>query len=132
MTSGKPPFELASLLERCTGNPKLASVILEKFEKQTASCLADLQQCLADKDGNKLAQLSHALKGTAGIVAAEQLRLAAGQLEQFGRDNALALAQTSLEALRAEVTRCSAYIATARAELEKNVQGKEKDASPNS
>jgi HPt (histidine-containing phosphotransfer) domain-containing protein len=91
--------------------------VLEKFEKQTRDAIEELQECLKQSDGAKFARISHAIKGTAGIVAAEQLHLSAGQLEQFGLENQFDLAQKSLEAFRAEAERCSAYIATARSQL---------------
>ncbi len=116
-----PPLDIKAFLERCTGNSTLALTILEKFEKQTASLLNELGAKLAEKDVNQCARLSHTLKGSAGIVAAESIRQAAADMEEASRSNAIAAAEASLARLRQEVQRCLTYLPNMRSELQSYV-----------
>jgi two-component system sensor histidine kinase/response regulator len=95
----------AALLERCSGSPALALSILEKFEKQSASILADLRQSLIEHRAEQCAKLAHLLKGSAGMVGAETVRSAAASLEELGRAGAIDDAQAALADLTDEVRR---------------------------
>ncbi len=112
-----PPFDLSALLRRCSGKTSLAITILEKFEKQVAAAVSDMQRLLETSQVEPLARASHALKGTAGVVAAESLRRAAGALEEFARAGAMADSSDSLERVKEEVDRCLAGVASARERL---------------
>jgi HPt (histidine-containing phosphotransfer) domain-containing protein len=112
-----PPFDVPVLLRRCNGKSSLALTILEKFEKQVAVTVSDLQRLLDSSQAEPLARASHALKGTAGVLAAEPLRQAAGALEELARAGASADASVCLDRLKEEVDRCLAYVATARQQL---------------
>ncbi len=112
-----PPLDVSVLLRRCSGKPSLALTILNKFEKQVAAAVADLERLHESSQTEPLARASHALKGTAGVVAAEPLRLAAGALEELARAGAMADSNECLQRLKAEVDRCLAHVATAREQL---------------
>ncbi|HEY1921492.1 MAG TPA: ATP-binding protein, partial [Tepidisphaeraceae bacterium] len=112
-----PPFDVTAFLERCTGNSSLALTILEKFEKQTGSLLAELTANLAEKNAQQCARLSHTLKGSAGIVAADAIRKAAGEVEDASRANAMEAVEASVGKLREEVQRCMSYLPQLRSEL---------------
>jgi two-component system sensor histidine kinase/response regulator len=118
-----PPVDIKAFLERCTGNSTLALTILEKFEKQTASLLAQLGASLSEKNVQECARLSHTLKGSAGIVAADSIRKAASDLEEASRSNAVEAAEASLARLREEVQRCLSYLPNMRLELKENLSG---------
>ncbi len=111
------PFDREMLLQRCSGKAALAATILEKFEKQATSAMSELQQCVLDQDAEKLARTAHAIKGTAGIVAADTLRAAAARLEDIGREQTMELAGECLEQVGQEVERCVAYMTQVRTEL---------------
>ena len=57
------------------------------------------------------------MKGTAGVIGAEQLRAALGEMEQISRRGTLAEAAQSLAHLRQEVSRCIASMPQTRDEL---------------
>jgi signal transduction histidine kinase/HPt (histidine-containing phosphotransfer) domain-containing protein len=106
-----PPFDPDAVLRRCSGKALLAAIVLEKFEKQANDAVARLGKAVAAHDAEELARLSHAIKGSAGLVAAEGLRSVAARMEEMGRNHSLDSADECLEQLRGEVLRCSQYIA---------------------
>jgi Amt family ammonium transporter len=108
------PFDLGGLLRRCTGKKTLAVNILTKFEKQSAAAVSKIEGFIAGNDAEGLSRAAHVLKGTAGVVAAEQVRRIAEELETMGRVAELSRAQSALENLRGEVERCAEYVRSAR------------------
>jgi signal transduction histidine kinase/DNA-binding NarL/FixJ family response regulator len=119
------PVELSRLLDSCTQNPQLAIKILEKFQKQIAETLSQMQFVVQEDNAAEMARLSHGLKGTAGLVGAESLHGVLAKLESIGRSASLESADKELEQLRLEVERCSAYIPKAIAELRQTAKARE-------
>jgi HPt (histidine-containing phosphotransfer) domain-containing protein len=112
-------MNISAFLERCTGNSTLAMSILDKFEKQVRSSIAEVQTHLENGNGKQAARVLHAMKGTAGIVEADNLRLRLSELEQLAKTDALDSAEAAMNALKDEITRCADYLPAARSELKK-------------
>jgi signal transduction histidine kinase/DNA-binding response OmpR family regulator len=110
-------FDIDSLIARCSGNSTLAVSILEKFEKQTASLVADIEKSIASGDADRTAKLSHTLKGSAGMVGADSIRAVAAELEQLGRRSELEAASQTLGSLRDAVEKCVSELPAVRHEL---------------
>jgi CheY-like chemotaxis protein/HPt (histidine-containing phosphotransfer) domain-containing protein len=108
------PFDLSMLIERCSNNVDLASVVMAKFQKQAADALVQIEDRIKRSDGGELAGLAHGLKGTAGIVSADRLQKVLAELEQIGRSSRLEMADECFQRVRQEIGRCSAYIDEAR------------------
>jgi len=115
------PFEINALRIRCTGNAALALTILNKFETQLSEAATQIETSLRAGNSEQVARASHALKGTAGVLAAESLRLSLAELEQHGRKQTLNLAEMCFARLQQEITRCAAYVPQARLELQANL-----------
>ncbi len=73
----QPPFDIAAVMTRCSGKPALAFKVLEKFQKQARDAIEAIRSSVASRDGEALARAAHAIKGTAGLMAADPLRMAA-------------------------------------------------------
>ncbi len=112
------PLHVAELSGRCMGNAQMASMLLDKFEKQLNADVGVMQGQLASGDCAQLAKTVHALKGAAGAVAATGVHTLAAQLEGLAREQRLEEAAASLKRLRAEVDRCLAYLPRAREHLQ--------------
>jgi CheY-like chemotaxis protein/nitrogen-specific signal transduction histidine kinase/HPt (histidine-containing phosphotransfer) domain-containing protein len=119
-STDKPVFDIGTFLERCTGNYSLVMTILEKFERQAADAIAQLETCVKDGDAKQMAKLAHGLKGTAGIVAAESLRSAVAKLEELARGDTLDDAKNCLQQVQEEMRRCSSHIPLARSQLQQS------------
>ena len=116
--AGPPlPFAVDELSERCMGNAAVATLLLDKFEKQLQGDLREIEQRLAARDAGQIARTAHALKGAAGAVAAPLLRDLAAEVETLARQENLESIARELSTLRAEVERCLGYLPVARGVL---------------
>jgi hypothetical protein len=59
------------------------------------------------------------MRGTAGIVEADALRMRLSELEQLAKTDALDSAEAAMTALKEEVDRCAQYLPEARTMLAK-------------
>ena len=112
-----PPLSLTELFERCMGNAAIATLVLDKFEKQLTRDVLDIEERLVARDAGQIARTAHALKGSAGAAAATALQSLAATVEGLARQDQLDSIAHELAALRAEVDRCVGYLPTARAAL---------------
>jgi CheY-like chemotaxis protein len=112
-----PTLDVESLIARCSGNPALALSILEKFEKQAAVALAEIDQSISAGDTERTAKLSHALKGSAGMVGADPIRTVAAELEKLARSSALDQASQTLASLREAIDKCVGELPAIREKL---------------
>jgi signal transduction histidine kinase/CheY-like chemotaxis protein/HPt (histidine-containing phosphotransfer) domain-containing protein len=116
-TSGAS-LDIASLLNQCSGNASLALTVLNRFEAQLIELTDQIHGDVPQEDTDRLARVAHAMKGTAGVVGAEPLRLILAEIEQAARQSALAGMPESLGSLRAEIDRCIACFSEARSKLQ--------------
>ncbi len=79
------PIDVPLLLDRCMDDAALAGRILDQFASDAPGALNDLQACTRRRDIDALAARAHALKGTAGALAATELMNAAAALEHAAR-----------------------------------------------
>ena len=114
-----PPIDRASLVERCMGDPTFAGLILGKFHARAGEMLAAVERAVAAADAAAIGRAAHALKGAAANLSAEGVRAAAQAIESAGHAGDAAAAVRSLEALRAEMGRCLAFIPALTADLQR-------------
>ncbi len=81
-----------------TGDDLLKQVV-ESFLQQGARDLGTLRQALARGDGGALAAAAHSLAGSAGILGATGLAVAAAGLEELARQGDLAACEPRLESV---------------------------------
>jgi HPt (histidine-containing phosphotransfer) domain-containing protein len=99
------------------GNGNLAARALKTFGAAIGSYSDELTQCVQAGDAKSLRASAHKIKGAAGNVSAERLCRLAGELEQLGKDDAVAQAQDSLAELLQEVQRVRQFIDTSMKDL---------------
>lgn len=92
-------FDKATLLERVEGDEQLAGELIELFLESCPKLLADVRQAVKDHNAVALERAAHALKGSAGDIAAPRAFESARALEQLGRENKLENAEAALKSL---------------------------------
>ena len=120
---GLLPLSVDELFQRCMGNVAVATLLLEKFEKQVKEDLREIEHRLAAMDAGQVARTAHTLKGAAGAVAAASLRERAAKVEVLARENRLDAIAGELSALRTEVERCLSCLPVARGALASAARG---------
>lgn len=110
-----PPIDHDRLLDQCLGNLDFALMLLEEFAKTSPSRLDAFDAALAEKDHATIASKAHALKGTAGILAADALMETCSNLESFAKKEDWNLARDLTQQLRHEMQRTIDFIPNIRA-----------------
>lgn len=77
---------LQNLVELDDGGHGLLTEMIEIFRQDTPRRIRDILAAVAHGDAEELARAGHALKGGAGALGANALRLLAADLENLGRD----------------------------------------------
>jgi signal transduction histidine kinase/DNA-binding response OmpR family regulator len=106
----QPPT--SSPLERVGGDEKLLRKMTQTFLRDTPRRLAAMERAIQQKNGEQLASLAHALKGSVSIFGAPEARQRAQNLQRIGRGGELGEAAHALECLKEEI-----------AKLEENLRG---------
>lgn len=83
-----PPIDRDQLLDQCVGSVDFALMLLDEFAKTSSSRLDAFDAALAERDNAAIASKAHALRGTAGILAANDLLETCVSLEFFAKQNA--------------------------------------------
>lgn len=106
-------FDREAALERLDDDEELLRDVVQQFISDAPASLAAIDAAIRQGDGPALRDAAHALKGSAGYLAADDFCLAAQTLEGFGRANLIDDARQAwpsfetaalavVEALRAE------------------------------
>jgi len=111
-----PPFDLAELLERCTGSQEFMIKMLDKFTQAVGVELERLEQSVSQGDLGKAAKVAHMLKGMGANLSAYGVRRVAMELERVCQAGRLDEAASLLPQLRSEVRRCQDYVPETLAE----------------
>lgn len=77
-----PGIDISSALKRLGGNAKLLSRLLKMFTRDYAGSTEEIKAALNSNNMEKAVRLAHTVKGVAGNLSAEELRLAASELEK--------------------------------------------------
>lgn len=111
-----PPIDRDRLLDQCLGNVDFALMLLDEFAKTSPSRLDGFDVALAEHNHATIATKAHALRGTAGILAADALMETCSNLESFAKKNAdWDLTGHLVQQLHAEIQRAIDFIPTIRA-----------------
>jgi PAS domain S-box-containing protein len=79
-------FDRSTLLSRLEGDETLGGEIIEMFLAEYPELLAGVRQAAEQRDAYRLERAAHALKGSAGDIAAMEAFAAARTLEQLARE----------------------------------------------
>lgn len=110
-----PPMDHDRLLDQCLGNMDFALMLLDEFAKTSPSRLDAFDAALAEKDHTAIASKAHALKGTAGILAADALMETCSNLESFAKKEDWNLVRDLTQQLHHEIQRVIDFIPNIRA-----------------
>lgn len=111
------PLAVQELADRCMGSADVAILVLDKLEEQLGRHVQEIQERLAARDAAPIARTAHAMKGAAGMAAAPGVRDLAARIESLAKEGELDSIGDALTALHEEVSRCLAYLPTAREAL---------------
>jgi HPt (histidine-containing phosphotransfer) domain-containing protein len=99
-------IDVPLLLDRCMDDAAVALLVLGSFQENAAESLAEMARFVQQQDAEAVARRAHAMKGTAGAIAATSLMEAASRLEQAAC-SAMSNEMTGLmQSLSAEMQRC--------------------------
>jgi HPt (histidine-containing phosphotransfer) domain-containing protein len=78
-------FDRTAALGRLDDDEGLLMEVMAQFVADAPAALAAIEAAIREGDGPALGDAAHALKGAAGYLAADDLCVAAQELEGFGR-----------------------------------------------
>jgi HPt (histidine-containing phosphotransfer) domain-containing protein len=99
------PFHLESLLDRCLGDARLCTLLLQKFAARAADQMTAIQRAARAGNGAELVLHAHTLKEVAANISADDLRANAAELERLARAGELEKTGAPIERIRAEIAR---------------------------
>lgn len=108
--SNPAPIDTDALYGRCMGNVDFAESLLKDFAQVGGERVDQILRSLEQCDATGLADTAHSLKGAAAMVAAEDIRSVASQLESTSRSGDLDNARQFANQLRAEMQSCVDFI----------------------
>jgi len=100
------------LLNRVGGDEQLLRRIVATFLQDAPKRLQEIRRAIRRRQGDKLASLSHAMKGPLGIFGADRAASYCRELQELGRKGDFAGAARGYESLKEEI-----------AQLESNLRG---------
>ena len=117
------PIDTEALYGRCLGNVEFAESLLTDFARMGGERVGQILRSLEECDATGVADTAHSLKGTAAIVAAEDIRAVAAQLEATGRSGDLKDAKQFADQLRVEMQSCVEFILQPERQVGENIRG---------
>jgi len=112
-----PPLNVELLRTRCMGMLEIAESLLGDFEQGLLASVEQIAQHAAQGDTQATAETAHSLKGEAGTMTAEPLRVLAAEIEAAGKAGDLTPVATLVIRLRAEAQRCLEFLPELRRRL---------------
>lgn len=109
------PVDRERLLDQCLSSMSFALMMLEEFTKSSPARLAAFDAALANHNFVAIASQAHALKGVAGILAADTLLQSCSQLESAAKSDDKPETHALVQRLHHEVQRVIDFIPTLQA-----------------
>ena len=103
-------IDLPNVLERVEDDRDLLRELVELFLEEAPLRLATIRDAVTSRNGKMLQEAAHALKGSAGNLAAGAVYEAAKQLEYFGRDGEWSRSEAAYATLQRELARLTAAL----------------------
>jgi HPt (histidine-containing phosphotransfer) domain-containing protein len=107
----EPAVDLEGALRWVGGDRRLLRELIELFVDDMPKRLTGLKEATATRDVRQLERLAHTLKGSAGILGAGALQVAAQGLEEAMRARRLEVMPELLAALERELERVGVFFA---------------------
>jgi len=106
----EPVIDLPVVLRRLEDDSELLRELVQLFLDDAGPRLTAIHDAVNSRDAKALQQSAHALKGSAGNLAALGVFAAARELEQIGRSGEWTHAEESYTALQSELERLTAVV----------------------
>jgi signal transduction histidine kinase/HPt (histidine-containing phosphotransfer) domain-containing protein len=97
-------LNVADLLNRVGGNPKVLRDVARIFLEDTPKRLSTIRKAISRKDGEALARAAHALRGSVGMLGAKEIAEDARQIEALGRTGSTAEASKLLASFEGKLS----------------------------
>ncbi|MDR1925099.1 MAG: Hpt domain-containing protein [Planctomycetaceae bacterium] len=111
------PFSTDNILEQCGGNADIGIAVLDEFLNQVPTDQAEMQNGLDNNELITTSKAAHRMKGTAGVLGADNLRSICAALEISAKEGNHDDANKLFQELKSELTRCVDYVQTAQQKL---------------
>jgi HPt (histidine-containing phosphotransfer) domain-containing protein len=109
---GSPtPLNCEKLLSYFGDQPSTIAKLLALFTEEARADMADLVKACKTMNSARIASLAHRVKGAAGSIGAEPLRVEAAHLETLGRSGELKEAGDCIARMQVEFEAFSKYVA---------------------
>jgi Amt family ammonium transporter len=92
------------------GDLEFAQTLLSDFEGDLPNRVDQILRSVGQRDAVNVAEAAHALKGAAGILAAEPVRVLAAKIEANGKAGNLEAIASLTDALCGAAQRCLGFI----------------------
>jgi Amt family ammonium transporter len=109
-----PPIDHDTLIARCMGNLQFAESLLTDFAGDLPDRVDQILRSVRQRDAAATADAAHALKGAAGIIAAEPVRALAAKIEAMGKVGRLDEIASLADELRDAAEHCLGFIPEVR------------------
>ena len=109
-SSSRNAWDRSKTLERLGGDEDLLREVVQIFLEETPKLMTSLQQGIRDSDPETVERAAHSLKGQLSYLGLEPIAKLARDLEDAGRNKALAGAAALLEILTAEISCATAAL----------------------
>jgi HPt (histidine-containing phosphotransfer) domain-containing protein len=99
-------IDVALFLDRCMDDAALALMVLGSFRDKALADLEEIAKCVSQADADAVSRRTHAMKGSAGAIAAGPLMEAAARLEEAAHSKAMGSFAGLMAELSSEMHRC--------------------------
>jgi CheY-like chemotaxis protein/HPt (histidine-containing phosphotransfer) domain-containing protein len=104
-------IDIAELRTRCDGDEGMMSRLIQLFHQKSGRTWNELLASYEAGDASGTAKLAHSLKGSAANLSATKVSSLAAKLEELGRSDNLAAAESVMSALGIELQHCRTVLA---------------------
>lgn len=105
-----PPFDVDAVFELCLGQAAFAASLIHSFQQDSEAHLLTLREHACQANGKKASNVAHALKGSAAIVSAGEVRRLAAEIQTAGEEGHLEEVRRLIDPLAREIRRCRDYL----------------------
>ncbi|MFI5395867.1 MAG: Hpt domain-containing protein [Candidatus Binatia bacterium] len=116
----EPTINLPDILERLEDDHELLQELAQLFLQDLPLRLVEIRDAVASRNARALQQSAHALKGSAGNLAAGAVFEVSKRLEQMGREGDLTHSDEAYALLQIEVARLTVALQTLAAPQSSN------------
>jgi two-component system, sensor histidine kinase and response regulator len=106
------PIDRALALRRVDGDPELLEELVKIFQDDLPARMSRLRAALERGDLPETSRSAHSLRGSLGILGAEQGRILGEELEALSAAGCSAEAASTCQAFEREVERVSAFFSS--------------------